>query len=152
MKCNSENIYKSCRKMAGFDTVTACEKLGVGLRSLSEYENDTRVPPEKVVLKMADVYQAPQLPLVHLTTSTNLGRKYIPPVEILDLREAYLRYQIARDNAQHMDALIRNIVLDNQIGPDEVGALNNFMNTLASLNALSLSFYYSIKAKQAYRP
>ena len=50
------NIYKICRKSAGFTQEAAAERLGISVESLRAYETGQRVPPDEVVETMSDLY------------------------------------------------------------------------------------------------
>ena len=52
------NIYKICRKSAGFTQEAAAERLGISVESLRAYETGQRVPPDEVVETMSDLYNA----------------------------------------------------------------------------------------------
>ena len=49
------NIYKICRKSAGFTQEAAAERLGISVESLRAYETGQRVPPDEVVETMPPV-------------------------------------------------------------------------------------------------
>lgn len=59
------NIYKICRKSAGFTQEAAAERLGISVESLRAYETGQRVPPDEVVETMSDLYNALHLIVRH---------------------------------------------------------------------------------------
>ena len=60
------NIYKICRKSAGFTQEAAAERLGISVESLRAYETGQRVPPDEVVETMSDLYNALHLIVRHV--------------------------------------------------------------------------------------
>ncbi len=62
-----ENIYCRCRKEAAkfnqrlFSREGASEALGISVSSLSDYELGNSKPPVDVVVRMADLYNAPEI-------------------------------------------------------------------------------------------
>lgn len=153
MKKQSSTIYEICRKKAGLTRDEASKLLNISPRSLDDYEDFNfakglgRCPPDHIVLKMAELYKAPDLPFKHLVENTEIGKAHIPRVEVMDLREVFLRYQEAREAVQDMDTIARKAVLDNQIGAEDSDLTGQYMELLYKLNMVGLSFYCSIQSK-----
>lgn len=61
------NPYRECRKQAATynralsSMEKAAELLGVAVSTMSNYELGITVPPVDIIVKMADLYRAPQL-------------------------------------------------------------------------------------------
>lgn len=88
-----ENIYKTARKLAGLTQNEASELLFISARTLSEYENGRLIPPDDVVAKMVEVYNAPWLAYQHLKNNTEIGRRFLPDINMSDLAKSILRLQ-----------------------------------------------------------
>ena len=78
MKDSRKSIYRICRDRTGLTQEEAAPKLGVSVRALGSYEAYTlevgkNMPPEDIVLSMANVYGTPWLPLLHLKENTLIG-------------------------------------------------------------------------------
>ena len=93
MKRYCENIYKSARRNAGMTQEQAAEHLYVSVRSIAEYEAGRTTPPDDVVCRMVEVYQAKHLAYSHLKQSTEVGRRFLPELHILDLPRSVLKLQ-----------------------------------------------------------
>jgi transcriptional regulator with XRE-family HTH domain len=78
MKTCCKNIYKLYRQAARINQDVAAESLNVSTRSLSDYETDNTIPPDDVVCRMAEIYDAPILAYMHLKTNNEVGRRYLP--------------------------------------------------------------------------
>lgn len=61
------------------------------MESLRAYEYAKRIPPDKVVIKMIEIYNSQYLAYQHLKTSEEIGKRYLPDLEIKDLPTAILR-------------------------------------------------------------
>nr|WP_207755804.1 helix-turn-helix transcriptional regulator [Clostridium botulinum] len=87
------NIYQIARESTGLTQERACELLDISVDSVRAYEGGKRVPPDRVVIKMIEIYNAQYLAYQHLKTSAEVGQKYLPNIEIKDLPLAMLRLQ-----------------------------------------------------------
>lgn len=87
------NIYQIAREATGLTQEKASERLDISVDSLRAYEGDKRIPPDRVVIKMIEIYDAQYLAYQHLKTSDLVGNSYLPNIEIKDLPSAMLRLQ-----------------------------------------------------------
>lgn len=118
------NIYRICRKNAGLTREKASELLSVSSRSLANYEVyhielGKYLPPDDVVLKMAEVYKAPYLPLQHIVQNTVVGRSILPGFELMDLPRAFLKFQSEMADIQPIESEMRRVILDDVIEEHE---------------------------------
>lgn len=93
MKRDCENIYKTARRNAGLTQEEAAERLYISTRSLLEYEAGRTIPPDDVVCRMVEVYGAKHLAYLHLKNATEVGRRYLPDLHIMDLPRSVLKLQ-----------------------------------------------------------
>jgi len=87
------NIYQIARESTGFTQEKASEYLDISVDSLRAYEGDKRTPPDHVVIKMIEVYDTQYLAYQHMRTRDDVGKSFLPNVEIKDLPAAMLRLQ-----------------------------------------------------------
>ncbi|MCL2392364.1 MAG: helix-turn-helix transcriptional regulator [Oscillospiraceae bacterium] len=80
MSTRYQNVYKTCRKLAGLSQEQAAPVLGVEVRQLSNYENGHAKVPDDVVGRMAKLYKTEHLPIQHLKSTNELARKFLPDV------------------------------------------------------------------------
>lgn len=87
------NIYQIARESTGLTQNKASELLDISVESIRLYEAGKRIPPDRVVIKMVEIYDAQYLAYQHLKTSAEVGQKYLPNIEITELPVAILRLQ-----------------------------------------------------------
>ncbi len=88
----ADNIYCQCRKEAAKfnDSLNsregAAEQLNVSVSTLSDYElGITKSVPVEAVVRMADLYNAPELRNYYCTHDCPIGRTDVPPVHLEEL-------------------------------------------------------------------
>lgn len=119
MQVRYTNIYKAARKSAGLTQEQAAELLCVSQRSLADYENWKTTPPDDVVCRMIEIYNAPWLGYSHLKYSTDVGRKYLPDINFSDLARAVLRFQKEVRDLETVDRALVEIACDGEIDDTE---------------------------------
>ena len=87
------NIYQIAREATGLTQEKASEYLDISVDSLRAYEGGKRIPPDRVVIKMTEIYDNQYLAYQHLKTADEVGRTYLPNIEIKELPAAILRLQ-----------------------------------------------------------
>jgi len=115
MKRTCGEIYKSARHAAGLTQEEAAEQLYISVRSLAEYEAGRTIPPDDVVCRMVEVYKAKHLAYLHLKNSTEVGRRFLPDLHILDLPRSVLKLQkevtdVTRINTEMVDVACDGVV------------------------------------------
>lgn len=93
MAAEYRNIYQIPREAIGLTQEKAAELIDVSVESLRAYETDRRVPPDKVVIKMIEIYDSRYLAYQHLKTSAEVGQEYMPNIKLSDLPTAILKLQ-----------------------------------------------------------
>ncbi len=127
-----KNYYKICRENAGLTQKEASNLLAVGERTLSAYENGTKVPDE-IVDKMAEVYNAPLLAWWHLKTFSILG-KYLPDIQ-LPKTNGDMAFQtiLANDQLKKATDMIKGIMADGVVTSDELDCYNEFKEIICDV-------------------
>lgn len=87
------NIYQLARESKGLTQEKASECIDISVDSLRAYEGGKRTTPDKVVIKMIEIYDTQYLAYQHLKTSAEVGQKYLPEIQMKDLPVAILRLQ-----------------------------------------------------------
>lgn len=88
----SRNIYQIARESAGLTQEKASEYIDISVDSLRSYEGNRRIPPDKIVIKMIEIYNTQYLAYQHLKKSV-VGSQYLPNIEIKELPMAVLKLQ-----------------------------------------------------------
>lgn len=119
MKSRCENIYKNSRCAAGLTQNEASELLYISTRSLLEYEAGRTIPPDDVVCRMVEVYRDKSLAYQHLQQSTEVGRKFLPELNIMDLPRSVLRLQKEVKDVTDINPEMIDVACDGQIEDHE---------------------------------
>ena len=61
------------------------ELLDIGIHSLTDFESDKRIPPDRVVKRMVEVYHSKTLGLVHLRNKYDIAMQCIPESFIAEM-------------------------------------------------------------------
>lgn len=134
------NIYQIARETTGLTQEKASEHLEISVDSLRAYEGGKRIPPDHVVIKMIEIYNTQYLAYQHLKTADEVGRTYLPNIEIRELPSAILRLQKeVTDFLKVKDEMIE-ITCDGIIDKEEkprwdaiMKELNDIMDAIMSL-------------------
>lgn len=115
------NIYKTCRKAAGFTQEAAAERLGISVESLRAYETGQRVPPDDVVELMSVLYNALHLIVQHVREKNAMYSRVVPEVPQCSVLEASARLtnRIYAFADSHADRRLMRMAKDNVIDPVE---------------------------------
>ena len=129
------NIYKTCRKAAGFTQEAAAERLGISVESLRAYETGQRVPPNEVVELMVILYNAQHLAYQHLRETNALYSSVVPEVEPKTVLEATAKLinRIFAFAESHADRRLLRIAEDNVIAPSERAEFDSIMEDLQGI-------------------
>lgn len=121
-----ENIYFRCRKEAAKynDKLNsrdgAAELLGVSPSSVADYElGITKVMPVDVVIRMADLYNAPELRNHYCRNECPLGAECVPALEIEELDRLTIKLLSAFRNGEDIKDILLDITEDGEITSDE---------------------------------
>ena len=129
------NIYKICRKSAGFTQEAAAERLGISVESLRAYETGQRVPPNEVVELMVILYNAQHLAFQHLRETNGLYNSVVPEVQPRSVLEASVKLDNRFDAFMAANSLRRllRIAEDNIVDPTEKSEFDSIQEELQGL-------------------
>ena len=130
-----KNIYKTCRKAAGFTQEAAAERLGISVESLRAYETGQRVPPNEVVELMVILYNAQHLAFQHLRETNGLYSSVVPEIQPRTVLEASakLTNRIFAFADSHADRRLLRIAEDNVIDAGERVEFDSIMEDLQEI-------------------
>ena len=135
------NIYKICRKSAGFTQEAAAERLGISVESLRAYETGQRVPPDEVVETMSDLYNALHLIVRHVRERNAMYSRVVPEVS------AKLTNRIYAFADSHADRRLMQMAEDNVIDSAERPEFDAIMEDLQGIVEAAMAVRY---AKQGH--
>ena len=135
MPDDCRNIYRTCRKAAGFTQEAAAERLGISVESLRAYESDQRIPPNHVVLLMVTLYNAQYLAYQHLGETNALYNSVVPEIQPKSVLEASakLTNRIFAFAESHADRRLMRITEDNVIDDGERPEFDSIMEDLQEI-------------------
>jgi transcriptional regulator with XRE-family HTH domain len=124
------NIYQIARESTGLTQEKSSELLDISVDSLRAYEGGKRIPPDKVVIKMIEIYNTQYLAYQHLKTSAEVGQKFLPNIEIKELPIAILKLQKEVSDFLKCRELMIEITCDGVIDENEQPQWNQIMKEL----------------------
>ncbi len=123
----------------------AAEFLGISVSTLSDYElGITKIVPPDMVLKMADLYNAPELSNYYCRNMCPLGAD-VPALELEDLDRITIRALSAFRKVRKTGELLMDITEDGVISEDEKGDLNKVLENLDELERTAQSLKLWVK-------
>jgi len=143
MKRYCENIYKSARRNAGMTQEQAAEQLYISVRSLAEYEAGRTIPPDDVVCRMVEVYKAKHLAYLHLKQSTEVGRRFLPELHILDLPRSVLKLQKEVKDVTDINHHMVDVACDGMVEEHEHGIWQSIEKELMEMIGAGLSVVFA---------
>lgn len=143
MKRYCENIYKSARRNAGLTQEQAAEQLYISVRSLAEYEAGRTIPPDDVVCRMVEAYKAKHLAYLHLKNSTEVGRRFLPDLHILDLPRSVLKLQKEVKDVTDINPEIVDVACDGEIEEHEHETWQNIEKEILEMVGAGLSVVFA---------
>lgn len=124
------NIYQIARESSGLTQEKASELINISIDSLRAYEGGKRIPPDRVVIKMIEIYDTQYLAYQHLKTSAEVGQLYLPNIEIKELPIAILKLQKEVTDFMKCKDLMIEITCDGIIDTEERPQWNQIMKEL----------------------
>lgn len=121
------NIYQIARESKGLTQEKASELMDISVDSLRAYEGDRRIPPDSVVIKMIEIFDAQYLAYQHMKTKTKIGEEFLPEVKIKKLAESVLTFLDKCEDLGKIKSLMIKISCDGRIDSDEEDDWNKIM-------------------------
>ena len=139
------NIYKICRKAAGFTQEAAAERLGISVESLRAYETGQRVPPDDVADLMSILYNALNLLIEHVREKSAMYRQVVPAVNPCGVLEASAKLvnRIYAFADRHADRRLMQIAEDNVIDQAERPEFDGILEELQGIVEAALAVRYA---------
>ena len=136
-----QNIYQAARESAGFTQEKAAENLDLSVESLRSYEVDRRIPSNKIVAKMVDIYATKYLAYQHLK-ATELGEA-IPSINITNLPMAVLKVQKEINDFLKCREDLIEITCDGVIDEDEKKRWDEIMKEMDDVMDAMMSIKFA---------
>lgn len=123
----------------------AAELLGVSVSTLSDYElGITKIIPPDMVLKMADLYNAPELKNYYCTEICPLGFE-MPRAEVVDLDRICVRALASFRKLNETKDRLLDITEDGIVSEDEKADMEKVLHDLEELEEITQNLKIWIK-------
>lgn len=139
------NIYQIARESAGLTQEKSSELMDISVDSLRAYEGGKRIPPDHVVIKMIEIYNTQYLAYQHLKTSAEVGKKYLPKIEITELSTAILKLQTEVKDFIDCEDLLVKICSDGKVSENEACDFKRICKELDDVLEAIYAFKFSKK-------
>lgn len=147
----ADNIYCKCRKEAAKynDKLNsregAAELLGISASTLADYElGITKIIPADAILRMADLYNAPELENYYCRTMCPLGSE-IPKAELADMDRITIRTLSTFRKIGETKEMLLDITEDGVIDENEKPQLEEILKNLEEVEEIAQSMKLWIK-------
>lgn len=128
-----------------FSKEGASELLGVSVSTLSDYELGlTKIIPPDMVIKMSNLYNAPELENYYCTTMCPLGCD-MAKVEIADLDRISIKALSAFRKLGETKELLLNVTEDGMVSEDEKKDMEKILENLEELERITQSLKLWVK-------
>lgn len=132
----NKNIYQLKREELGLSREAASEKINISADKIEKIENRGVVPYPDEVLSMAEGYKEPALCNYYCSKECPIGKRYVPEVEITDLRHIVLELMVSMNNMQSKQNRLMEISIDNTVDDDQIEDFIEIQNELEKLSVL----------------
>jgi transcriptional regulator with XRE-family HTH domain len=146
------NIYQSAREGAGLTQERAAERIGVSVESVRMYESGKRIPPDDIVVRMVDIYDARYLAYQHIKENVKAVSSIMPMnLKVMDLPEAILRIQKEVTDFLRLRDEMVEIAYDGVISEDERPRWNVIVRELDHITeaVMNLKFVPGLKEPES---
>ncbi len=144
MQSDCQNFYKNVRISAGLTQERWAEVLGISYDAVRQYESDTILPSDEVVLRMAEVSGQHIICYWHLIHKSRVAAKILPDLERRDLPEAVLSLlvQVTEFQDNGLRSLTR-IAADGKVSAEERAEYEADLAQLRDLIAAAFHIEYA---------
>jgi len=141
-----QNVFYCARIAAGFgsrETVSAIIK--IGQRRIARIELGNTRPYEDEVVRMADVYSAPELLNYYCSTICSIGKDNVPHIELSTFDRMARKGLAAIRRAKIAENILIRIAPDGEIRAGEEAQLLKVLHILQSIEKVTLEMEIYIK-------
>ena len=137
------NIYQTARIFACFTQEEAAELLHISPRTLSAYETGEYIPPDDTVCSMVELYGVRHLAYMHLKNSTEVGRRYLPEINLTDLAKSVLKLQKEVGDLAYINSDMIEIACDGKVDEYESVRWSNITREVQEVAGAALAVTFS---------
>ncbi|WP_084665647.1 helix-turn-helix domain-containing protein [Thermanaeromonas toyohensis] len=112
-------MFREARKQAGLSREEAAARLHIGTRTLFAYESGQSVVPPEIVLKMAEVYNRPDLPANYCAKMCPIGQLIAHHFEKTNVATMVLGLLKELEDVEKVKSRLISIAADGQVDENE---------------------------------
>ncbi|MGI6020848.1 MAG: helix-turn-helix domain-containing protein [Lachnospiraceae bacterium] len=161
----NKNIYQRYREEQGLTREKASELMpGISSARIEKFEYETQEPTPYDIVMMAEAYKHPDLCNYYCSHQCDIGKKYVPEIEISSLSGIILETIASLNEINPLTGRLIQITKDGEISEDEIkdfalisskldevslaiDALNLWVDKTASENNINMSRLMEEKEK-----
>lgn len=131
----NKTIYQKLRESNDLTREKAAELLEfISEDRLERIENEKGEPAPEDVIRMAEVYKAPELCNYYCSHECPIGQKYVPPIEMTELPAIILETVASLNAVYPLTNRLIEISRDGQISEDEIPDFSNIQENLEKVS------------------
>ena len=131
----NKTIYQKLREENDLTREKAAELLEfISEDRLERIENEKSEPAPEDVIRMAEVYKAPELCNYYCSHECPISRKYVPPIEMTELPAIILETVASLNAVYPLTNRLIEISRDGQISEDESPDFSNIQENLEKVS------------------
>jgi len=145
MYCEYLNIYQKAREATGLTQEAVAELLEVSVESVRAYESGVRIPKNKVVEKMAIIFQKEWLLIEHLLSDEVAGKCLPKPMIEFTLSQASLWFIKELESSRTLATRLAELTYTNVLESEQQIEFENLMEEFFSLASAVLTLRFCDK-------
>lgn len=126
-------MFRAARNAAGLSREEAAQKLYIGSRTLADYESGRTIAPPDVVMRMAEVYQEPELTADYCSKVCPIGQVLAHSVERSELAVTVLRVLKEFADVEQLKDRLIHIAADGKLCRQEQAEFAAIMREMVEL-------------------
>lgn len=131
----NKTIYQKLREANDLTREKAAELLEfISEDRLERIENEKGEPAPEDVIRMAEVYKAPELCNYYCSHECPIGQKYVPPIEMTELPAIILETVASLNAVYPLTNRLIEISRDGKISEDEIPDFSNIQENLEKVS------------------
>lgn len=126
-------MFRTARNAAGLSREEAAQRLYVGTRTLSDYETGRTIAPPDVVMRMAEVYQEPELTADYCSKVCPIGQVLAHSVDRSEFAVTVLRVLKEFADVERLKDNLIQIASDGKVSSQEEAEFRAIMKEMIEL-------------------
>jgi transcriptional regulator with XRE-family HTH domain len=126
-------MFRAARNAAGLSREEAAQKLYIGSRTLADYESGRTIAPPDVVMRMAEVYQEPELTADYCSKVCPIGQVVAHSLERSEFAVTVLRVLKEFADVEQLKDRLIHIAADGKLCRQEQAEFAAIMREMVEL-------------------